>query len=229
MDTLDRNVKMKFTTLLVLFLAGNFLFMTAQEERRFIRQGTEKYNAGNYVESGNDYWKALDKNQNSLEARFNVAATMFKQEKYDDAITQLQALSNQTTDKEILGKIYHNIGNSFLAKQELDKGIESYKTALKNNPTDDETRYNLIAAMKMKKQQEEQEKQQEQQQEQKQDQEKEQEKNSNLNKSNRNSSTGISKENAERLLQAMEQDEKKLQEKLNQKKEAQPVRIEKNW
>jgi tetratricopeptide (TPR) repeat protein len=235
MEKIERMVRMKFPFLLVLFFIGVLPLTQAQDERRFIRKGTEKYNEGNFVESGNEYWKALDKNKNSLEARFNVAATMFKQEKYEDAIKQLQALSNQTNDKEILGKVYHNIGNSYLGLQELDKGIEAYKTALKNNPLDDETRYNLIAAMKMKDQQDKQDQQEQQQEQKKEEEQQEQEQEQEQNKDQQDQQQppkeqeGISRENAERLLQAMEEDEKELQEKMNKKKEANPVRIDKNW
>lgn len=227
MKRIERMVNLKFPILFAFFFAGVFTLLQAQDERRFIRKGTDKYNKGDFVESGNEYWKALDKNQNSLEARFNVAATMFKQEKYQDAIKQLQALSNQTNDKDVLGKIFHNIGNSYMGLNDLDNGINAYKTALKNNPFDDETRYNLIAAMKMKKQQEDQQDQKQEQQEK--EQKKEQEQQQQNQEQQQEQQQGISRENAERILQAMEEDEKKLQEKLNKQKETQPVRIEKNW
>lgn len=219
MVRIERLKQLELTLLLVFFAAFAITNLEAQEERRFIRKGTEQYNQGKYLESENEYWKALNKNNNSFEARFNVAATMFKQEKYQDAIQQLQALSAQTTDKDKLSKIYHNIGNSYLGLKEIDKGIDAYKTALRNNPLDDETRYNLIAAMKMK-QQNDQEQNQQQEQEQQQNQQQDQQ---------QQQQEGISRENAERILQAMEQDEKQLQEKMNKQKEAQPVRIEKNW
>lgn len=225
MVRIEKLKQLNLPLLLVFFAAFAITNLEAQEERRFIRKGTEQYNQGKYLESENEYWKALDKNNNSFEARFNVAATMFKQEKYQEAIKQLQALSAQTTDKDKLSKIYHNIGNSYLGLKEIDKGIDAYKTALKNNPFDDETRYNLIAAMKMKQQDDQQQNQQEQEQEQQQD----QQQNQQQQEQQQQQQEGISRENAERILRAMEQDEKQLQEKMNKQKEAQPVRIEKNW
>lgn len=220
-----------FYIAIICLLAGSLSDLQAQEERRFIRKGTEQYNEGNFLESENEYWRALDKNNNSFEARFNVAATLFKQEKFEEAIKQLQALSAQTTDKQQLGQIYHNIGNSYLGLKDIDKGIEAYKTALKNNPLDDETRYNLIAAMKMKQEQDKQDQQQQEQQQQQQEQEQQQDQQDQEQEQQQQQQQqqGISRENAERILQAMEQDEKELQEKMNKKKEAQPVKIEKNW
>jgi len=227
MKRIERIMKVQFPLWLILFSTLATSNLLAQEERRFIRIGTEQYNQGKYLESENEYWKALDKNNNSFEARFNVAATMFKQEKYQEAIKQLQALSAQTTDKDKLSKIYHNIGNSYLGLKEIDKGIEAYKTSLKNNPFDDETRYNLIAAMKMKQQDDQQQNQQQQNQQQQQEQDQQQ--NQQQQEQQQQQQEGISRENAERILRAMEQDEKQLQEKMNKQKEAQPVRIEKNW
>lgn len=230
MRTLKTMAKPGFFITTICLLAGLLSDLQAQEERRFIRQGTEQYNQGNFLESENEYWRALDKNNNSFEARFNVAATLFKQEKFEEAIKQLQALSAQTTDKQQLGQIYHNIGNSYLGLKDIDKGIEAYKTALKNNPLDDETRYNLIAAMKMKQQQDQQDQQQQEQQQQQQEQEQQQnQQDQQQDQQQQPQQQGISRENAERILQAMEQDEKELQEKMNKKKEAQPVKIEKNW
>ncbi len=236
MEWIEKMVKMKVVILFVIFFAGFLTFLQAQEERRFIRKGTELYNEGKFLEAGNEYWQAIDKEKDSFEGRFNVAATLFKQEKFEDAINQLQALENQTTDKEKLSKIQHNIGNSYLGLKDLDKGIDAYKKALKNNPMDDETRYNLIAAMKMKQQEDEkkQDQDKEQQKDQdKQDQEEKQDKQDEQEKEQQQQQQqqqeGISRENAERILQAMDQDEKELQEKMNKKKESQPVRIDKNW
>ncbi len=224
---------MKFLVIAFFVLITATDLVYAQQERKFIRKGTEHYEKGNFVESGNDYWKALDKNKDSFEARFNLAATMFKQEKYQDAINQLQALANQTDNNGRLGLLYHNIGNSYMGLNELDKGIEAYKTALKNNPFDDETRYNLIAAMKMKQQKDKQDQQQDQQKEEKKEQEQEQneekQKDQQQQQNDQQQKEGISKENAERILQAMEQDEKELQEEMKKMKATQPLKIEKNW
>ena len=232
------NLKNMLTAVCFLLLASTVL--QAQEERKFIRKGTDLYKQEKFLESEIEYRKALDKKQESQEGKFNIAATQFKQGKFQDAVSQLENLANQIDDPLMLSQIYHNIGNGYLGMIEadqqnagayIDKGIESYKKALRNNPLDDETRYNLIAAMKMKQQNEDnQQNQDEQEQEQQQqEQEKEQEQEQQQQEQQQQQQNEISKENAERILQALEQDEKDLQEKKLQQQQNQPVRIDKNW
>ena len=234
------NLKNMLTAIFFLLLTSTVL--QAQEERKYIRKGTGLYNQEKFLESEIEYRKALDKKQESHEGKFNVAATQFKQGKYQDAVSQLENLANQIDDPLMLSQIYHNIGNSYLGMIEadqqnagayIDKGIESYKKALKNNPLDDETRYNLIAAMKMKQQNEEneqnQDQQEQQQEQQQQEQQQEQQEQQQEQQQQQQQQNEISRENAERILQALEQDEKDLQEKKLQQQKNQPVRIDKNW
>ena len=206
--------------------------LQAQDERKFIRKGTNLYDKGEFLDAEIEYRKALDKKHDSYEGKFNVAASQYRQEKFKESVSDLQNLANQTDDPAKLHQIYHNLGNSYLGMTQIDQqnagkyldlSIEAYKKALKNNPLDNETRYNLLAAMKLKQQQQEQEQNQEQKQDQ-QEQEQEQEQNQEQQQQEQ-----INKENAERILQALEQDEKDLQEKMQMRKQAQPVKIDKNW
>ncbi|MCL2072355.1 MAG: aerotolerance regulator BatC [Marinilabiliaceae bacterium] len=239
-----KNLRLKKIYLTVCCIFLTITVLQAQEERKYVRKGTDLFGKGDFVEAEIEYRKALDKKPDSYEGRFNVSASQYKQENFQSAVSDLRSLANQTDDPEKLHKIYHNLGNSYLgmtqtdpqnASQYLDLSIDAYKKALKNNPLDDETRYNLIAAMKLKQQQEDnqdqqqQEQQQEQQeQEQEQDQNQDQDQNQNQQQQEQEQQD-INRDNAERILQALEQEEKDLHEKLNQQKKAQPVRIDKNW
>ena len=91
---------------------------------------------------------------------------MYKQEKYEDAARSFNKLAENETDPLKLGELYHNMGNSFLKANQLDASIEAYKQALRNNPSDDETRHNLAYAQKMKQEQEQQDQQDQDQQDQ---------------------------------------------------------------
>jgi tetratricopeptide (TPR) repeat protein len=243
---MNYQVILKNSVLLMILFSLFSIQAQSQNERRFIRRGTSLYQDSNFLDSEIEYRKALEKKDKSFEARFNLADALFKQEKIDDALEQFQSITSQSKDKALLSDIYHNIGNGFFAKQELDKSIEAYKEALRNDPLDDETRYNLIAAQKMKqKQEQEKEKQDQDQKDNKEDQkkedqkkdeqkqqeqqQKEQEQKDQQQQQQQQSQDELSKENAQRILNSIEQDEKELQEKLRKVKASQSNKIEKNW
>lgn len=202
-----------------------------------MRRGVALLEQERFAEAEAEFRSALQLKPSSFEAAYNLGTALFRQEKYDEALQQLQATTPfANDDKQRLASLFHNLGNSYLFGQNIDQSIEAYKQALRHNPLDDETRYNLIAAMKLKDEQEEQEEEQQdqqeqeqQEQEQEQEQQEQEQEQQDQQQQQQQESEGISRENAERLLQALEEDEKELLEKMNQNREKQPVRIEKNW
>lgn len=226
--------------MLLLILTAAASNTAAQEERPHVRRGVALLEQERFAEAEAEFRSALQLKPSSFEAAYNLGTALFRQEKYDEALQQLQATTPfANDDKQRLASLFHNLGNSYLFGQNIDQSIEAYKQALRHNPLDDETRYNLIAAMKLKDEQEEQEEEQQDQQEQEQQEQQEQEQEQeqqeqeqeqqDQQQQQQQESEGISRENAERLLQALEEDEKELLEKMNQNREKQPVRIEKNW
>lgn len=229
-------------SMLLLLLTAAASNTAAQEERPHVRRGVALLEQERFAEAEAEFRSALQLKPSSFEAAYNLGTALFRQEKYDEALQQLQATTPfANDDKQRLASLFHNLGNSYLFGQNIDQSIEAYKQALRHNPLDDETRYNLIAAMKLKDEQEEQEEEQQEQQEQEQQEQEqqeqqeqeqeqqEQEQQDQQQQQQQQESEGISRENAERLLQALEEDEKELLEKMNQNREKQPVRIEKNW
>lgn len=227
-------------SMLLLLLTAAASNTAAQEERPHVRRGVALLEQERFAEAEAEFRSALQLKPSSFEAAYNLGTALFRQEKYDEALQQLQATTPfANDDKQGLASLFHNLGNSYLFGQNIDQSIEAYKQALRHNPLDDETRYNLIAAMKLKDEQEEQEEEQQDQQEQEQQEQQEQEQEQeqqeqeqeqqDQQQQQQQESEGISRENAERLLQALEEDEKELLEKMNQNREKQPVRIEKNW
>ena len=202
------------------------------------------------------YRKALDKDINSYEGGFNLGASLFKEKKYSLAADQYKILASTGKEKSELASVYHNLGNSLFMDGKLQECIEAYKSSLRNNPNDTATKYNLAAAQKLlqdaknnpqqnqdQQDQQDQEKQDQQQQDQqqqdqqkdqqeKQDQQqaKEDEKKEDGEEKQMQKPDQISKEDAERLLQAIQQDEKELQEKLKKEKaKTKRIRVEKEW
>ena len=223
-----------------------------QAERKYVRQGNKQYKEEVFDESEILYRKALEKEQQSYSGEFNLGDAMYKQEKFEDAARSFHKLSENETDPIKLGELYHNLGNSFLKANQLEASIEAYKQSLRNNPADNETRHNLAYAQQMQQQQQDQkdqdqnqdkqdqnqDKQDQDQDKQDQDQDKQdqdqdkQDQNQDQQDQNQDQQQQpqISREDAQRMLQALQQDEQDLQEKLKkQKAQATKVKVLKDW
>lgn len=209
---------MKQVVILSICLLLCFPFAFSQKESKDVRAGNKLYKEDKFTDAEVFYRKGLGKNDQSFEATFNLGNALYKQQKYTEAVEQFAKAATLETNKNKIASAYHNIGNSMFQAKEYSKSIEAYKMALKQNPKDDETRYNLALAQKQLKQQQQQQKNEDKKEQQQQNQDKkEQEK--------------MSKENAQQLLDAFLQDEKDVQKKLKEKQQ-QPSKkpaVEKDW
>lgn len=218
--------------------------------RRNIRAGNSDYKKGDFVGAEIDYRKALDEDIRSTDASFNLGNSLFRQRKGEDAFKQYRSTIENTEDKEMKAKSFHNVGNMLMLNQQpnLQEAINVYKEALRNNPKDDETRHNLAIAQYLLQNQSEQEKeqdqqdqqqddqqqddQQEQQQEQQQDQqEQQQDDQQEQQEQQQQNSSEMSQEQAEQILDALMQSERDTQEKvqLQEQQKADQRTIDKNW
>jgi Ca-activated chloride channel homolog len=243
---------------ILLFCAFVCLSVTVngQTDKKYIRQGNREYEKNNFSESEISYRKALDKNKQSAEAAFNVGNALYKQKKYEDAGKQFTDNVSQHEDNAKKSASMYNLGNSLLKANKLKESIEAYKGSLKLKPDSWETKYNLAYAQDLLKKQEEQKKQQQQNQDKKnedkdknkdngKDQKDNQEKKPQDNKDKKGQDQqkdgdnqqnqdqqkqGMSKEDAQRLLNAIANDEKNVQEKVKLAKASKSkVRTVKNW
>ena len=130
----------------------------SQNKKTFIRDGNNLYNDSSYNMAEMQYRKSLEKDQDYFNASFNLADAIYKQERYEESSSLFDALKDNAKNNIDLAKINHNLGNSLLKENKTDQAIEAYKDALRNNPKDEQTRYNLAYAQKVKKQEEEQKK-----------------------------------------------------------------------
>lgn len=170
---------------LLIFLLNVTVVSFAQEsEYSLLKKGNDFYNDSAYAEAAKAYEKAAEVNSASFEAAFNLGNAMYRQDSLENAQEQFQLAANLAKDKEQEAEAYHNLGNTYLKKQDFQKSIEAYKNALRRNPSEEETRYNLAYAKEMLKNQQN---QQNQNQDQNKDQNKDQnqDKNQEQNKGNK--------------------------------------------
>lgn len=221
-------------------------WLFAQHESPDVRMGNKQYNDSNYVDAEVNYRRALDKNDQSFEAHYNLGDALFRQEKYPEAAEQYakaeQVLKND--DKQLkeqvdsrLAATYHNMGNALYAQQQYDKAVAAYQQSLRLNPKDNDTRYNLVKAMQQLQQQQQNQDQQQQQQNQQQNQQNDstqqqqppqQQQQQQQQQPPQQNDEQMDKETAEQILQALEQDEQETQEKLK-RQQGKKRRVEKEW
>ena len=207
-----------------------------QSARKHIRQGNRQFHGNNYTEAETSYRKAIQSNARNAQAQFNLGNALMAQNKDSLAIVQFENAAKMETAPLRKSMSYHNIGVICQKHQMFQEAIEAYKSALRLNPKDDQTRYNLELCKRQLKNQggqnqnkddkgngdkDKQEKQKDENKEKNQDQNKDNQQQQQQN---------MSKENAEQLLNAAMQREKATQEKM-QKAMQQPNRrqLDKNW
>ena len=209
--------------MLLLLIVPTLAF--AQSDRHFIRTGNKLYRNQNYPKAEVEYRKAMSQNGSNAHAVYNLGNALMMQQKDSAAIVQLENAGKMEANKTRKAMAYHNIGTICQRHQLYGDAIKAYEEALRNNPNDNETRYNLALCKRLNKNNKEQQKQQQQQQQKEQQKEQKQKE-----KQQPKPKEQMSKENAEQLLNAAIQDEKATQQRLK-KATQQPSRrtVEKNW
>ena len=226
-------VRMLLLTVISLFSLLSPLSSFAQSDRQLVRQGNKQFRAGNNAEAEVSYRKAVEKNQRNPQANYNLGNALMMQRKDSLAITQYEKAAKMETNPLRRAQAYHNMGVICQQHQMFGEAIEAYKEALRNNPADDETRYNLELCKRQQKQQDKnqqnkdnkdnKDQNKDKQDQQKQDQKKDEQKQDQQQQQ-------MSKDNAEQLLNAAMQEEKQTQERMKKAaQQPQKRRLEKNW
>ena len=223
-----------------LLLPGDAASLSAQtkNDRYYVRHGNRLYRDSLYAKAQVDYQKAIERDASNPTAHFNLGNAFLVQGQPQEAMKNYESAIRLEKDKKRQAQAYHNAGVIFQSQKQFGEAIECYKNALRRNPADDETRYNLALCQHQlqnqqqdqnnqddqqgkddqKQEQQQQEQQQQQQQQQQQDLQQQQEQ------------PKMSRENAEQLLQAAQQEEKQTQEKVS-KAQQRPQRrqLQKQW
>lgn len=219
----------------------------AQSERKSVRQGNKEFKKGEYLDSEISYRSALELNPSSFRANFNLGDALYKQEKFEQAAQIFEDLATLNLDPIDKAKVFHNLGNSHFKGEKFAESVEAYKNALRHNPNDMETKYNLAQAQRMLNQQDQQKQDQDKdgegddnKQDDKQDhQDKQDDKKDDKNQDQQDKQDQqkqeqqqqqISPEDARRMLEAIQNNEQKIQDRVREEQARQAkVKVEKNW
>ncbi|PTX60637.1 tetratricopeptide repeat protein [Kordia periserrulae] len=280
------NVFAMLLTISVTFAQNKDATAFKNESKNYTYKANTAVKDSSYADAEAEYRKAISKDGENVAAKYNLGNVYYENESYEEAFNRYKQAAEVATTKADKHKAYHNMGNVFMNNKEYEKAVAAYKKALRNNPSDDETRYNFALAKDMleknppqdddkdkkDKDQKEQEKEQD-----KKDQDKNDQKDKNEDKGDKEKDEGgkddknkdgkgdeekekqqkdnkegdgkadqkddkkqqekqqpkpnqLSPQQVKSLLQAMNNAEKKTQDKLNEKKaKGVKVKAEKDW
>ena len=230
----------------------------AQSENyaKFYNKGNKLLD-NNFEQAEKNFRIAINDSLSDLKATFNLSNKYYTEGLYDEAISRQIEATKLAKDNSEKHRTFHNLGNSLMKKQLCSEAVLAYKNALRNNPNDDETRYNLALAKKCEEEQQQNndDKNKDDKKEKDDQQDKDDENNDNQNKDdqqdnddenkddqnkennksdkpkdNKNQQSKLSPQQINNLLKAMENAEKKVQAKVNDKKQkGTKVVSEKDW
>ena len=244
-------MKIKIKILHVTFLFFTFMSFSQSDPNNLVLKGNADILNKNYNDAEVEYRKAISTNKNQNKASHNLGNLLFENQNYDEAIQEyFKTQKNSEIDLE-KHSAFHNLGNSYMKKKDYAQAVEAYKNALRNNSADDETRYNYALAKKFlegdkRQNSENSEDSEEEKQDQSEDQNENQDENQNSDqnsesekekpkdqddKEEQDQGGGLSKQQMENLLEAVNNIEKDLNEKLKSgKKKLQTTKkSEKDW
>lgn len=234
---------MRWITIITILLccAG---VLGAQSAHKQLRKGDREYK-GNDLSAAEDAYRRALESENSSQGSYNLGNTIYKQGRYSEAIKHYEKAAEDSRVPEAKANAFHNLGNAYFQQQEYEKSVEAYKNALRLNPDDMETKVNLAQAMRFlpppapqeqpqpedgegeedQEQNQDQEQQNDQSSGDQQQQDEQQQQSQDQNQDQQNQSAAgqpsddereISREEAERLLEIMADEEQKTMEKLRQ-------------
>ncbi len=227
-------------------------------ERRLVRKGNRQFGRERYDKSIESYTRALEAAPTSFEAAYDLANAMFRAERYDTAEQTLKGIVADSTRSDIdRSEAVYNLGNTQFAQQKLKEALSSYRAAMRLNPDDQEAKYNYAYTKYLLQQQEQQQNddQNKDDQNQDQDQNKDNQQNQQNQQNGQDDKqqdgsqndpqqgdegdrsegegqpqpqSGISEQEREAMLEAIQAQEDKTQDKLKEKTGV-LVRGRKNW
>lgn len=239
-------------TLLSINLPARSLFAQEKagpEPRKELKAGNRSYEQKEYKEAVQSYMQALQKKPGSFTGNYNLGDALYQTDQNEASRQALQKSLLSTSDKTQQAQAFHNIGNTYLKEKKWEEAIEAFKQALKRNPKDMDTKYNLAYARAMMRKEEQNKKKDNNKKDQNKDQQKKQDQ-ENKDQQDKNKQdqqkkeqqdkkdqeqqhpqsqpSKLTKQQADNILNALSQEEKKLHDE-KEKGRAVPVQQEKDW
>jgi tetratricopeptide (TPR) repeat protein len=117
-----------------------------KKANNLVYKGNELLEEDNYVEAEMEYRKAISKAPNKAVGAYNLAHSYYKKGSFDEALFRGQEAAKNAITKDEKHRAFHNIGNILMQNDMCKEAVEAFKNALRNDPKDEETRYNYALA-----------------------------------------------------------------------------------
>ena len=234
----------KYLAIVVMLLVCGEVSAQQMKERGFVRKGNREFKREQFEKSVDSYQRALQHDSTCFEAKYNIASALYRTERYDKAEKTLLGIVNDTTRTELeRGEVAYNLGNTQFAQQKYKEALSSYRHAMRCNPNDEDAKFNYAFTKRLIQQQEQQQQQQNQDQnkdnqdkQNNQDQQNQQDQQQPQNQEGKEEQQeggqrpegAMTPEQQEALLQAIQAEEDKTQDKLKEKAGI-LIRGGKNW
>jgi len=227
--------------ILIVALLGFPLALQAQGERKYIREGVRAYDKSEYNDAEIEFRKAEEENSDSYIAKYNTTTALYQQQNMDEAGKRFSELMAEAPNQKEEAKLLHNMGNVLVQEQKYQEAADAYKKSLRLNPSDDDTRYNLAYALEKLREKQQQQQQNQDNKDKQENQQQDQQKQDDKQQGNQDQQQEqkqqqqqqpqeLSKEDAERLLNAILQKEKDVKEEVDKKKvTGAKVKTDKDW
>ena len=206
--------------------------------------GNVEFVENNLIEAEAYYRKAISVDSLNNIASYNLGNSFYKGKLNQEAVNQYKSSIKKANNKQELHKAFHNLGDVYMQNKDYQNAMNSFKNALLNNPGDDETRYNYVLAKELLKNEQKKKKdnkkdnkkddkkdnKKDNKKDDKKDDKKNEKKDDKKNKKKKPQQNKISPEQLKSLLKAMDNEEKKVQDKVNKSKiKGSPLKNKKDW
>jgi Ca-activated chloride channel homolog len=157
--------------------------------------GNEAYRKGDFEKAIEEYRKSMKKDPQDMRTHYNLGNAFMKGNQATEARKQYAVIGKSKAATGIRSDAFYNEGVSYSKEKQLDASIESYKRALRLDPSNTQARENLMRALREKQQENEQKNKQQKKEKQR---------------------DPMDPRQAQQRLQALEQQEQRLRKQMQQ-------------
>ncbi|AXG68718.1 photosystem I assembly protein Ycf3 [Kordia sp. SMS9] len=144
-----QNILLALLTISISYAQNEKVDAFKNESKNYTYKANNAVKDSSYIDAEAEYRKAISKDGENVAAKYNLGNVYYENESYEEAFNRYKQAAEVATTKADKHKAYHNMGNVFMNNKEYEKAVVAYKNALRNKPSDDETRYNFALAKDM--------------------------------------------------------------------------------